>query len=176
MNLRIGNLTDADRLTACIGHLFEKYRDSADVIHSINVNGFVAMALCPYPNAPCHIMIRRKSDSCLLYESECAHDETIPVFVERMVLELEQSRPFTKCLVCDKIATPSGYCTLCSLIQTQHHEVCAICLEDQKSKAVWVQLPCFHIFHYHCMKQSMEVQPSCPLCRAECESSTIEIY
>lgn len=45
------------------------------------------------------------------------------------------------------------------------HE-CAVCLGMEESSVVMSQLPCGHVFHYWCLLGWLDVQTTCPLCRA----------
>jgi len=50
----------------------------------------------------------------------------------------------------------------------EHEESCAICLENYSSGKLISQLErCKHKFHYDCIATWSEIQPTCPLCRAE---------
>jgi len=174
MNHLVGNIYDIERLTKCITYLIEQVSTKPD--HTININGFVQMTLFR-DHKLWTIVMKRNQDNCIIFKRQIDLQKLdISNYVQNMVEELNQASPFVKCLVCDQLAQDSDYCKLCSLIQTQCHDVCAICLDEQRLRAVWIQLPCHHIFHYDCMKTNMKSRSTCPLCREPCEHSRIHIY
>ena len=46
-------------------------------------------------------------------------------------------------------------------------KICNICLEEYKIKDKISYLPCFHFFHYNCIKKWIENSKKCPLCNIE---------
>ena len=44
---------------------------------------------------------------------------------------------------------------------------CNICLDEYKIKDKISYLPCFHFFHYNCIKKWIENSKKCPLCNNE---------
>lgn len=51
---------------------------------------------------------------------------------------------------------------------------CSICLEaakDKQDETGWAVLGCGHVFHAHCLQQSLEHKKSCPNCRV-CEAAS----
>ena len=44
---------------------------------------------------------------------------------------------------------------------------CAICLEDYKIGDKISYLPCFHLYHYKCIKKWLKCSTKCPLCKKE---------
>ena len=44
---------------------------------------------------------------------------------------------------------------------------CAICLEDYKLGDKISYLPCFHFYHYKCIKKWLKCSTKCPLCKKE---------
>ena len=51
---------------------------------------------------------------------------------------------------------------------------CAICLGRFNSKVKVIILPCIHIFHRTCIKEWMEKQKNCPICKFELTKKNID--
>lgn len=73
-----------------------------------------------------------------------------------------------------KIWKTSGkkkYCENCLDKCTFREDTCAICLDDELQVARWVETPCKHVFHKHCLDKVPCLQDErgkkCPLCRSK---------
>nr|KYP46777.1 RING-H2 finger protein ATL2L [Cajanus cajan] len=51
--------------------------------------------------------------------------------------------------------------------QSRDSPSCSICLGvlSNRSKAIRMPHPCFHIFHQHCIIKWLKISNTCPLCR-----------
>ena len=175
MSQLVGNIYDIERLIKCLTYLSNQISSKPD--YTINMNGFVQMTLFR-EHKSWNVVLKRNQDNCILFKKQIDLQKLdMSKYVENMVEELNHNKPFIKCLVCDQLAEhKSDYCKLCSLLQTKSNDVCPICIDENRLTAVWVQLPCHHIFHYDCMKTNMKSRSTCPLCREPCEHSRIHIY
>ena len=53
-----------------------------------------------------------------------------------------------------------------TFIQNEKNK-CSICLEDYKLGDKISYLPCFHLYHYKCIKKWLKCSTKCPLCKKE---------
>merc|ERR1712227_287648 len=89
-------------------------------------------------------------------EGEFAHDEVNEVTMHQPQnhkgLSLQELRNLPK-------SKPTQF-------QKDSDKSCSICM-DNFSKEEILTLPCFHIFHYKCVKTWFEKEHHCPECRAD---------
>lgn len=66
-------------------------------------------------------------------------------------------------------------CSYCHENACNHSETCTICLEEERKTAVWAETSCKHRFHHSCLTKWVDLNKSCPICRAECNYSKFHI-
>jgi hypothetical protein len=118
------------------------------------------------------IVVSRRSDWCVLYRGKVplgGAQRLAPEIIDKL-----KGKSPAKCLLCTNAAVEKEYCEYCSLVVTEHDDTCAVCLDEERKEAVWGQLACGHVFHYHCVKEALSAAKKCPLCRNP--GGTISIY
>lgn len=137
--------------------------------HSVNLNSFAQLQLARVQSGCYNIAVCRKEDQCLLvYFTVRDGDQGVVDRIEKEMLE-KASRP--KCGVCTGVAVKGEYCELCSIMVTTIEDVCAICLEEERKSAVWVDAGCGHCYHHECFSRIRDSK--CPLCRTVIEQGKI---
>lgn len=58
-----------------------------------------------------------------------------------------------------------NYDTLDYKVVTENNIICSICLEEQVINENWTKLHCTHDFHKKCIKNWLEINNICPVCR-----------
>mmetsp|Transcript_14186 Transcript_14186/g.26692 ORF Transcript_14186/g.26692 Transcript_14186/m.26692 type:complete len:497 (-) Transcript_14186:1633-3123(-) len=52
---------------------------------------------------------------------------------------------------------------------SEDNKKCMVCLDDYEVGATVKTLPCFHLFHKHCIDEWLTRNTSCPVCKTECD-------
>lgn len=67
-----------------------------------------------------------------------------------------------------------AYSRLFCVLTLHSIQECIICFEDHSIGDIACKLPCGHLFHPECLKDWLEKQASCPICRYELETDDVE--
>ena len=195
MSLEIGNIYDSSRIKRCIQKLLEQYE--YDIAHHspaspkkhieyrVLINGFVSLHLISALalRKPPKIFLEwiRISDQCRLFVSVPQHfnENMATSLTEKFSNHMKQysNKLIQKCKSCLELSLPDDeYCIYCSIQVSEYHEVCSICLDENRKREKWVMTPCSHIFHRTCIESALRVKESCPLCREPCTIQSLKIY
>lgn len=183
---QFGNFLDKHRYERCVAYLKHLDKNSdfsrypCGYMHSVHMNGYLVLSLSRKSMSEVTILLRRSSDSCLLFVDtvEQLDQETVHKLIDQMIEKVSYQNSIVKCLSCSEIAKDGKYCELCSLTQSTYKEnPCTICLDETNVTTVWRKLPCHHLFHEECMdKIILNYQIICPMCRRQCQRKDTFIY
>ena len=136
--------------------------------HSVNLNSFVQLQISRTHIGSYNVAVCRKEDQCLIVYFTASDGEEVVARIEK---EMATNGARPKCRVCTGVAPKGDYCELCSIMTTRVEEVCAICIDEEKQVAVWVDPGCGHCYHHECLSKIRDAR--CPLCRKVIQESKI---
>ena len=91
----------------------------------------------------------------------------------------QEGKTFTLCECNIRWAEKDGFCMECYALAQSRDDNCPICLDN--NIAVWIELPCSHVFHKTCWKKhhlsavrDNGGRSACPLCRGKAHCADIK--
>lgn len=162
-------VVDRERIQRAFDYLTVLDRHHINGCHSVNLNSFAQLQLARVHSGSYNIALCRKEDQCLVVYFTVRDGQ--PGVVDRIEKEMLAKGNSPKCGVCTGVATRGEYCELCHIMVARVEEVCAICLEEERKLAVWVDAGCGHRYHHECFSRIRDAK--CPLCRKEIKEGKI---